>query len=220
MATVQHAITRTRAIEEANGSFATSQIGSIGSFTEIPIIEGTGNLTLNYEVLPVSHSQQHIDGMSEKVLGIKTWQYSFQINLQTVDTKATDGVTIAQGPLGLLLKVGMGGERLGVGDTFAVSAGTNGFDVTTGARWEAGAAIGGTTGGGDAFEVRVIASISSNTVTLKHDFSNTTVSAENAYAAATYYLETGGGDVITSAQFAVEGLEADDRWLRIGILSG
>lgn len=216
MTVVQEPIKRLRLYEEPNGSFATDHSGTMGDFIGCPFVEGSLSFSLNRAVLPVGHSQQHIDGMAEKVLGIKTWELSYQMNMETVDTKAGNGVTIAQGALGRMLKIGMGGERLGVGDTFAVSAGTNAFDVTTGARWVAGSAIAGATGAGNALEVRVIESISSNTVTLKHNFTETTVNTETAWNSATYYLETGDGDTITSAQFALEGLEQDDRWLLMG----
>lgn len=217
MTVVQQPVQRLRVYEEPNGSFATDNSGSMGSFLEVPAREGTMQLTLGREVLPVGHLQQHIDGMAEKVLGRKTWSLSFTVNLETFTTRAGDGVTAAQGALGRILKATMGGQNLGVGDTVNdASPSSNGFDVATAARWASGGAMGAATGAGGALEVRPIQSLSSSTVTLKQNYSSAVTNGADLYNAATYYLETGDGDVITTLQFAAEGLEQDDRWLLMG----
>ena len=217
MTVQQHNVARTRLFEEPNVSFAVDHSGTMGDFIDCPIREGTGTLTLGLPTETPGHLQQHIDGYPEEVLLPKEWQFDYEINLETVDTKAGDGVTIAQGALGRMLKIGMGDERLGVGDTVNdAGATTTVIIMTTIARWLNGSAMGFNTGTGGSLEMRVIESISGSTVTLKEALTAGPANSAVVFNAATYSMGLGNGDVVTSAQFALEGLEQDDRWLCMG----
>ena len=97
---------------EQESAFATDASGSIGSFKDLPIIEGTGQLTVTQETVPPGHLQQHIDGYPEELLGVKSASLSFDVNLYATGTAADSSTTSIQTALGEILKQVMGGETL------------------------------------------------------------------------------------------------------------
>jgi hypothetical protein len=204
--------------EETNGAqFGADHSGTLGDYIDCPIREGTAALTLERNQETPGHLQQHIDGKAENVLMPKRWEYSYTINLETIDTKADDGVAATQGALGRMLKVAMGGQVLGTGDTINdAGATTTDFDVTTAALFAEGRAAGFATGTGSTLECREVEVVSGANLLLKEALTAAPANASDVYNSACYYMETGDGDVVTSAQFIVEGLELQDRWILMG----
>jgi len=217
MTVTQHNIGRLRAYEEPNGSFATDHTGTLGDYIDVPARVGTVTLRLNQDELETGKLQQHIDGRSESELGPKRWTMDMTLNLATFDTRASDGVAATQGALGRLLKIALGGQNLGTGDTVNdASPAVSSFDVTTSARWAAGGCIAAATGSGGELEMREIEGLSGSTLTTKLAFTGAPANSSTLYNTATYYMETGDGDVATAAQFIAEGLESNNRWLLMG----
>ena len=204
---------RVRVEEEAGGSFAVDASGSIGSFKDLPVIEGTGQLQVPQESLPPGHLQQHIDGYPEELLGVKSASLSFDVNLHATGTAADSSTTSIQTALGELLKQTLGGETLAQGDTIndAGAAATD-FDVSNVGRWSEGGAI-GLLDSSSNMEVTEVESISSNNLVMKRNFSFTPSNGATCYNSAGYHLAENPS---TSIQAAVEGINTDDRWLLLG----
>lgn len=210
-------IQRLRLYEEPNGSFATDHTGTLGDYIDVPAAENSLRMVLNENSESPSPLQQYIDGMTARIATIRDWTLDFTIPMGTLATKATDGVAASQIAVGRLLKIAMGGQRLGTGDTINdAGVAVTDFDVTTVARWAAGAALSVNSGTGGTYECREIKSISSSNLVLKRVLSNAPSNGAALRAAATYYLNLGDGDTVTSAQFIVEGLNTTDRWLLMG----
>jgi hypothetical protein len=198
-------------VESTFGADATSSPG-LASFTYVPLNEGTAEVTLTrLEADPMFDVQSRMEGR-ENVLGARSADLKFQMNLAPTGTAAASGVAAVQGALGLLLKATMGGEHLGTGSTFVTGWTAITGDLTSAAGFLAGDFIGWSNTAG-IVEWRQIKAISSNTVTLSHGFSGSPANTNVAYAAANYYVTE---DPATSVQFLVSGQESDDRWLLTG----
>ena len=197
---------------EEESSFASDLSGSIGSFKDLPVIEGTGQLTVSQETIPPGQLQQHIDGYPEMLLGIKSASLSFDVNLYATGTAADDSTTSIQTALGEILKQIMGGETLAQGDTINDAGPAVGdFDVSNVARWNEGGAIGLTNQA--VLEVTEVESISASNLVFKREFSFTPSNGATCYNSAGYHLAE---NPTGSIQAAVEGINTDDRFLLLG----
>lgn len=204
-----HSVQRLRVLSEA--SFAADGTGTLGNYTDVPMREGSGTMTLMIDSLdPQTQVQSRVE-YREEVLGKRSATLQFTLNLAPTGTAAASGISAVQGALGLLLKATYGGETLGTGTTFTGGTATV-PTVTSAAGFLAGGAIAWTNGSG-VLEVREIESIAANSITLKHAFSAAPTNAQVAYAAATYSFTE---DPQESLQFIVEGVEAQDRWVLLG----
>ena len=204
-----HSVQRLRVWSES--SFATDGTGTLANYTDVPVREGTGTMTLTLDSLdPMQQVQSRVE-YREEVLGKRSATLQFTLNLAPTGTAAASGIAAVQGALGLLLKATYGGETLGTGTTFTGGTATI-PTVTSAAGFLAGGAIGWSNASG-VLEVREIESIAGNSITLKHAFSAAPTNAQVAYAAATYSFTE---DPQESLQFIVEGVEAQDRWVLLG----
>lgn len=207
-----HSVQRLRAFVEA--TFGADSSGSIGSFTDIPAIEGSATVTLTRDELDPGQLVQHIDEGRERVLGKRKAVLSFSVNIAPTGTAAVNGVTSITSGLGLLLKAVMGGEQLAEGSVSAAGSTATAVNVSPGdsGQWTAGRAMGWVNAAG-VLEVREVESVADPVVTLKRAFSGAPATSDVLYNAATYYMTANPS---TSLAMAVEGLESDDRWLLTG----
>lgn len=194
----------------SESSFAFDGTGTLANYTDLPIREGSAQMTLTQDSLdPMQMVQSRVE-YREEVLGKRSATLTFQMNLSPTGTAATNAVAAITSPLGRLLKAVMGAETLGTGTTF--TGGTAVVPTVVSATgFSAGGAIGWVNSSG-LLEVREIESISGNAITVKHAFSASPTSG-NAIACATYSLSE---DPQESLQFIVDGVESDDRWLLLG----
>ena len=204
------AVQRIRGFSEA--TFGADSSSSAGSFTDLPIIEGTATMTLTRDELdPGQLVQKRVQGR-EYVLGKRSATLSFQMNLAPTGTAAVTGQSSITSPLGLLLKAIMGGQQLGAGTTATSGSTPIVINCTSGTPWESGYCMGWTNAAG-VVEWREVKSRSSNAVTLHRGFSGSPATSDVLYNKATYYLTANPAE---SLAFIVEGLESDDRWLLTG----
>jgi len=199
-----HAVQRVRWTEES--TFGSDMSASIASFFDLPIREGTAQMTLTTTSLdPMPLQQSRLD-RAEEVLGPRSATLTFTLNLSSVaPANLTAGWAMA------LLENVFGGVWEGISTTF--TGGTAAVPtVTSASGFLAGAAIGWVNSSGN-LEVREIESISGTSITLKHAFSGAPSNAQTAYAGTTFYPTENPS---TSLQFLVEGAESDDRWLLLG----
>ena len=206
---------RIRVYREPNGSFATDHTGTLGDFADLPVVDGSVNLTLNKPMESPRHMQQDLDSQSAKVHLPKSATLSFQCNLETFTTKSGDGVTAVENAVGTLFRSGLGHVNLGVGDTISdVSPSASSFDVATIARWGVGYGIGVVDSG--SFYVSEIKSISSSTITLSPTLPVTPSNGATLYNPATYYLGNDIGSDTDSVQMILEGSKTTDKFLLLG----
>lgn len=207
-----HNIQRVRVFEES--TFGADSSGSLGSFTDLPIVEGSVSCTLTRDELNTGILVQHIDEGTERVLGRRRGNVSFAVNLAPTGTAAVTAQSSVTGPLGLLLKVIMGGEQLAQGSTSAAGSTASVINVQTGhgTRWSAGRLMVWVNTAGIP-EVREVESVSTDAVTLKRAFSGSPASTNPLHNASTYFFTA---DPSTSLALFVEGLENEDRCLLTG----
>ncbi len=213
MTVVVSNVQRARIIQES--TFATDATASMASWLDLPFVEGTMNVQLLEPLETPLITQQHIDAYPNKVHMPKRARAAFDINLAGLGL-ATGLRT--QGPLGMLLKVALGGEVLGTGTTVNdAGATTTVVILTSAAGLTAGGAVAFATGTGGRLEMREIKTISSNTITLKHALTSAPANGSTCYAAAMYYPSTElSSGYSYSLQLLVEGIETDDRFLLLG----
>lgn len=212
---------RVRIAEEANGSFETDLTGTLGNFMDCPFIEGSTKARLMQPFETPGHLEQHIDGYPLKIQMPMSAEMDGDINIETLDVKAGSGITAAQGALGRLLKIFMGGERLGVGTTITTGATTTSLPVTSASGIFTGTAIAVPTGPGGTMEIREVkgksgSGQSGNTLFLKLALSSAPADGADVKASATYYLSGTDGSQTTSLQAIVEGLALVDRYVLRG----
>lgn len=206
------AVQRIRAFSEA--TFGADSSASVGSFTDLPIIEGTATMELRIDELDPGQLVQHIDDGRKRVLGKRSATLSMQMNIAPTGTAASNGVTSVTSGLGLMLKAVMGGEALGEGSVAAGGSTAIVINVSSGdgAQWASGKIMGWTNSAGIT-EWREVESVNTNAVTLKRGFSGAPSTSDPLYNASTYYMTANPSE---SLAFLVEGLESDDRWLLTG----
>lgn len=213
MSTEVHSVQRLRAFVES--TFAADSSGSAGSFTDLPMIEGSGQLTLSQDELDPGNIVQHIDEGRERVLGKRKATLTFTMNLAPTGIVASNGVTSVTSALGLILKAVMGGEQLGEGSVAAAGSTSSVINVSAGdgAQWANAGQLMGWTNSAGVVEWREVESRSTDAITLKRAFSGTPSTSNPLYNAATYYMTASPSSTLA---FIVDGLEADDRWLVTG----
>ena len=216
-------VQRMRYIEEAAASFAIDKTGSLGSFVDIPFIEGSCTFGPDTPTESPGHARQYRDAHPTEINMVPNCPLTFQVNLSVPDARGL--TTIAEPNAMQLFGTAWGGSYLGTGDTINdVTPGTSEFDVTTAARWAAGKAMGLLDANG-LMHIREIQGISSSTVTLKSALPFTPTNGATLYACGGYYLGNNDPDSVTSMQFIIEGLGAggdyEDCWvLRGGQITG
>lgn len=208
-----HSVQRLRVFGEA--TFGADSSASAGSFTDVPMIEGTGQLTLMRDELDPGFVVQHIDEGRERVLGKRKASLAFSVNVSPTGTVASDGVTSITSALGGLLRAVMGGEQLGQGSVAAAGSTSSVINVSAGdgTHWASPGQIMGWTNLAGQVEWREVESRTVDAITLKRAFSAVPSVSNPLYNAATYFFKT---DENISLAFLVEGLESDDRWLLTG----
>ncbi len=205
-------VQRLRVYTEPAGSFATDHTGTLGDFLDVPMVEGSAQLTLTQETQNPQQALQDIRDYQEEVLGKKAWSLTFDVPFAPSGVAVTSGVTATGGYLGRILKAIMRGERLGGGATLATWASSATGDVATGSKFQAGGLIQWADTAGTV-HAREIESVTSNTITLKIGLPGAPATGDTAGGGATYYWTQ---DPDTSLQFIVEGYELQDRWLCMG----
>jgi hypothetical protein len=203
-----------RIYNEPNGSFAVDGTGTLGNYIDVPFVETTASMRLLEPMESPLHAQQHIDGYPIEISMPRRAELSFEIPFSALGLAT--GLRV-QSPLGRLLKVAFGGERLGTSTTVASTSTTSVINFTSAAGFLPGDAAGFATGAGGRLEFREISSIATNAVTLKNALSAIPANSSPIYAAATYFLSRNlAGTGETSLQVIVEGLDNADRWLLLG----
>lgn len=207
-------VQRLRVFQESSANFGTDLTGSLGSFVDVPFIEGSLSVMLEQEMLNTERVVQQIDDLPLWLVGRKSWSLSFGMNLAPTGTAADDGVAAVVGALGTILEVIMGGETLSTGAAVTGTPSTTSVEADASAAsisMDEGAAFGLLLGG--VLEAREAESHSGAVFAPKLAFSSAPSTSDDFYAAANYYLAS---NPTGSLQFAVEGLEQDDRWLLMG----
>ncbi len=184
-------------------------------FKWVPFREGTGKLTLTKTMESPLHVQQRVDGHPTRVALPKMAVYECEVNTETLTTKATNGVTIAQSWLGIILETWMGAKNLMAGTTVNdVAPDQDDFTATVATTLRPGSAIGLATGAGGILEVREIKSKSGSNIVLKHNLSEAPANASTVYGSATYFcnpLTT--GDEFKSICGVHEGYTTTDKYV-------
>lgn len=205
-------VQRLRVLSES--SFASDGTGSLGSYTEVPAIEGTISAQVMIDSIDDGSLVQHLYGYREETLGKRSATLAFTMALAPTGTAAVTGQSAVTGPLGTILKAVMGSETKAAGSTS--STGSTGTVVNVqaghGSRWVVGGAMGWVNSSG-VLECREVESIATDAVTLKHAFSGSPANTDPLYNAATYAFAQ---DPTESLQFILSGAESDDRWLFLG----
>jgi hypothetical protein len=204
------AVQAVRAFSEA--TFGADSSGSLGSYTYLPLRDGSAQLTLTRDSLADAALVQHIDEYREEVLGKRSATIAITMNLAPTGTAAASAVAAVTGGLGMMLKACLGGEYKGTGTTFSSGSTAVVLNLTSAAGFSVGSAIGWVNASG-VLETREIKTIATNVVTLKLAFSGSPANLDVAYAVATYYPTANPAE---SLAMLVEGLESDDRWLLTG----
>ena len=210
-----HNIGRTVITKESLANFATDLTGT-ATYYELPIIEGSAQLTLNTGILEVPIQQQHIDGYPLTVLGPKEAMLSFQVPLYASGIAAGDGsVSVAETDNALmqLLAIVFGGiDGANTGSDVSTAASASLVTPTDDTDFIQGCAIGWANSAG-SIEARVVATQSGSSINTKSAWSATPSTSDVLYAGTTIYPTQ---DCTDSAQFIVEGAEQSDRWLLMG----
>lgn len=205
---------RLRVYEEVAGSvgFAVDHTGTLGDFIDVPIIEGTLEPGPDRQQIDTGQIVQSLYDYRSEIFGKKTWKLSFSMPLAPTGVAAASTVAAVQGPFGKLLKIIWGGQNLSTG---SIATGTWAAEdsgaVTVDTTMLAGTAI----GWADADGVLHAREVQENgaSITTKIEFPSAPQINNVIYGSATYYL-TRRPD--TTAQFIVEGLNDEDRWLLLG----
>lgn len=214
-----HSIERLSLMTEANplghASYAPDSSASRASFTDIPAIEGTVQLTLTRDEMDPGYLQQHIDDARKRVLGKRLAQLTFQMNLAPTGVAAGNGVSSVTSAVGLVLKTIMGAETLGEGALAAAGSAGAVINVAAGkgVNWSSCGRIMGWVNASGRIEWREVESRSTDAITLKRAFSGTPALGNELFNRATYSMTASPGTTVAAV---CEGLGATDRWLLAG----
>ena len=199
----------------SESTFASDGTGTLGNYDDVPFIEGTLTAVLGQEMPHPAHAQQHVDGWSTRIAGLKSCKLSFAMNLAPTGTASGDAVAHSQSALGRLFKAVFGGQTLSTGDTVSANAGASKTVFTAaGTGVVAGDVVGILRGASAAYEMREVESEAADVVTTKLEFSNAPVVSDILYSSATHYLTQNPTE---SLQFIAEGLATGDRWVLLGM---
>lgn len=203
---------------DGESSFGTDGSGSMGSFLEVPFIEGTCNPVFEQPQETPGHAQQFLDGYPTRVHLPRRCTLPFSVNMEVPTTKATNAVAATKGWLGALLHTALGGYHQMTGTTVNGSgATTTVIPATVATTLRPGAAVGLNTGTSSALEIREIESKSGSDITLKLAASNAPSAAAAIIGSSTYYTDPySTGANFRSLQFAFEGQGIEDRHLMRG----
>lgn len=210
-----HIVQRLRVAIEAAGSFAIDKTGTLGSFTDVPVMEGTGV----WEPMQDTHNPlqqlQSLHDYQVEIIGKKHWSLSFSIAFAPTGTAVGNGITAVEGAVGILLKTILGGVFLGTGSIAATggwaTAGAGDVASGDGVGFRAGGVAGHVSSG--VLHLRPVDEVDGDTLALKVRFPSAPASGDVIYSGATYFF---GRDPKTSLQFIVEGDEGEDRWVLMG----
>jgi hypothetical protein len=158
--------------------------------------------------LVVYKGQKH-----ESELGLRSATLSFSVPAMSPGA-TTSTVAHTRNALGYLLKYAWGGENLGEG--FDITASTTGGVTVTGnvetdRECYAGSAVGVSVS--SLLEWRPVSLASGNDATFKFVTTGAATTSVDGQGCSTYYPTE---DPSSSLQFAVYGVESDDRWLLLG----
>lgn len=207
-------VQRLRVSVEPAGSFAVDRTGTLANFSDVPMVEGSAQLTLTQETHNPQQALQNMLDYQEEVIGKKTWTLNFSTPFAPTGVAAGSAVAATVGSIQTLMKTVMGGEFKGTGSTAATGgwATAGGGNVASGAGFRAGGVAGWRDSSG-VLHLRPVRQVSSNTVSLKVRFPSAPASGDVIYSGATYFWTQ---DPDTSLQFIVEGYEQQDRWVLLG----
>lgn len=210
--TVHTILRRVRVIDEAGASeFGISQLGDVGSFLDVPVTAATFDPGHNLET--PGTVIQRIDRHAPHVRMPSTPTMSMTIKLGA-PAPSTGGML----GLGVVLGVMFGDRFDSAADTVQGSgtATTTAIDVTSGAAYQPGSAIGVVIGG--VLHIREIASITSNTVTLKIALPSVPADGAVIMGCHTFAPASGHYDSATSPtlQALVNTAVGDQTWLLTG----
>ena len=204
--------------EEPNGSFGVDHSGTPGDFLPMPAQAGDLAWSKDRTLLDPATLQQYKHGRPTKVHGPKGTTLNMTVPFGitgTLGDATTATKTKADSALLRQLAITMGGERSGtMGSLVATATSSSVFTVTgtEGSRFVAGGGLGRVTTSG-VMEIREIADVTGDVITLKQAFSEGTTIADPIYAAITFYLD----DSLTHAQYLIEGADADDYNVLLGM---
>jgi hypothetical protein len=205
-------VQRMRFYAEPNGSLGIDHSATLGDYIDIPFIEGSADVKMDYESQSPGFARQDRDEHPIEILLRKRGTLTFSVPFLAADARAAAAVTMARTPLGHLLKLIFGGEDLGTGDTVDdLSAAVDSFVVTNISRWKAGGALGWKDADG-VLHCREIAQVvtATSTVSLKVALPAAPANADVLYNCATYYLDNHNSSDVKTAQFIIEGLGNSD----------
>lgn len=207
-------VQRIRVSVEPAGSYAVDRTGTLGNFTDLPVVEGSAQVTLTQETHNPQQVRQNVLDYQEEVIGRKRWTLNFSVPFAPTGVAAGSATTATVGSIQTVLKAVMGGEFKGTGSTAATGgwATAGGGNVASGSGFRAGGVAGWKDSSG-VLHLRPIRQVSSNTLTLKVRFPSAPASGDVIYSGATYFWTQ---DPDTSLQFIVEGYEQQDRWVLMG----
>lgn len=197
-------------------SFAVDHTGTLNDFADVPLAEGSHQVTLTQETHNPLQALQNVLDYQEEVLGKKSWALNFTTAFAPTGVAAGDSTAATAGTIQTMLKALMGGEYKGTGSTAAAAWSTAGAGTVADA---SGFRAGGIAGMADANSVvhfRPIAQVSGATggsITLKVRFPSAPASGAVIYSGSTYYWTQ---DPDTTLQFIVEGEEKHNRWVLMG----
>jgi hypothetical protein len=199
-------------------TYQADESGTPASFVDFPYFIGTLDAQGAQVALDPMTGKMRLDAMDKKVLGPKSCSVSFASALHSHGQDLDGDVTpVTKTTWGLLraLQTIMGGMAATTNESAqtTVQAGTTTTavvcnDATHAARFQAGTAIGcEVVSGSGLIEVREVASVASDTVTVKQAFSGTPVTSSAVRGGITVYMTE---DPSTSLQVLLESREATD----------
>lgn len=207
-------VQRIRVYTEPAGSFAVDHTGTLGDFSDVPVAEGTAQLTLTQETHNPLQVRQNMLDYQEEVIGKKRWTLNFSTAFAPTGVAAGNATAATVGSIQTMLKAVMGGEFKGTGSTAATGGWSTagGGNVASGGGFRAGGVAGWKDANG-VLHLRPVKQVSTNTLTLKVRFPSAPASGDTIYSGATYFWTQ---DPDTTLQFIVEGYEQQDRWVLLG----
>lgn len=214
--------------EEPNNAYGIDNSDDPGDSLALPYMEGSLKVDGDTTNLDPMSGKVEIDGYDVQVPGPKKCTVGFDVALHSHGLDL-DGTTAAPSAstwaLARLLKIVLGGlsaTTMGPGSAqTTVQAGSTATSivVTTGhgVRFARGGVIGIDVMGDGVIEAREIASVSTDTITLKEALSGTPGTGIAVRGGLTFYVSR---DPDTSAQLLVEGRELSDRFVFMGLQGG
>lgn len=217
------ALQRLRFKVEAAGSYAVDDTSTPSNFDDIAFLEGTFQGTRDQVDLMPGISQVYKDAIAESYWGPKsntagfsTYLYSHGLDLDGDVTPTAAGSF----PFGDMLGVVMGGRSATSNESAQTTVQASPSPTTTAIEANVGHAAGRAPIGnaigvevGGVYQCREVLSLATDLITVKEAFSAAPSAGAAIRGSITYYLTE---DPDTSAQFLLEGAEADDGFGHLG----